>query len=98
MRRLVKRASEVIPQLRFIHAHQLFRTQYTFCQSDTVNMHWWIRMNVCRVVMQRGRRGGPQMPPKRGYSQSRGERIRARTHENDISLESFLGSSSENVQ
>ena len=37
------------PQLRFIHIHQLFRIYYTCFKLDTVNIHWWICLNVCLV-------------------------------------------------
>ena len=29
--------------------HQLFRTQYTCFELDTVNIDWWICINVCLV-------------------------------------------------
>ena len=37
------------PQLRFIHIHQLVRIQYTCVEFDTVNVDWWMCINVCRV-------------------------------------------------
>ena len=38
------------PQLRFIHTHQLFRTQYTCFYLDAVDIYWWICMNLRRVI------------------------------------------------
>ena len=37
-------------QLICIHAHQLFRIQYTCFELDTVNIDWWIRIYVCLVL------------------------------------------------
>ena len=39
-----------LPQLRFIHIHQLFRILYTLL-VDTVNIYWWWCINSCRAAL-----------------------------------------------
>ena len=53
------------PQLRFIHAHQLFRIPYTCFELDTVKIDWWICTNVCLVgdIGHRSRDGSVPPPP-----------------------------------
>ena len=43
--------TSIIPQLIFIHIHQLFRILYTLFKLDTVNMYWWWCINIWRVIM-----------------------------------------------
>ena len=38
-----------VPQLIFIHIHQLFRMLYTSVSLNTVNVYWWWCMIFCRV-------------------------------------------------
>ena len=49
----------LFPQLIFIHIHQLFGTQYTLFELDTVNIYWWWCINFCRVLLP-SRRGIPR--------------------------------------
>ena len=37
------------PQLGSIHVHKPFRILYTCFWLDTVNIYWWIRINLCRI-------------------------------------------------
>ena len=37
------------PQLRFVYAHQLFRTQYTCFELDAVDIDWWMCIHFCLV-------------------------------------------------
>ena len=44
---------DLLPQLRFINIHQLFRIQYTLFELDTVNIYCWWCISLCRVYTRK---------------------------------------------
>ena len=73
----LRAASACLPQLIFIHTHQLFRIQYTCFELGTVNIDWWICINFCLVVSAPCRRVNGAVSARRrvgAYARARASR------------------------